>query len=79
MNIKWDSNECEERFNNLNDNEKKLLLELKDKGGKLMLLVSEVDKLIKENDKSNNKDVNYIMCNELSLECIEDFITRVNN
>jgi hypothetical protein len=36
MNVKWDSNECEERFNNLNDNEKKLLLELKDKGGKLM-------------------------------------------
>jgi len=76
MNIKWDSNECEERFNNLNDNEKKLLLELKDKGGKLMLLVSEVGKLIEENNKSSNEDVNYIMCNELSLECIEDFMLR---
>jgi len=76
MNIKWDSNECEERFNLLNDNEKKLLLELKDKGGKLMLLVSEVGKLIEENNKSSNEDVNYIMCNELSLECIEDFMLR---
>lgn len=76
MNVKWDSNECEERFNNLNDNEKKLLLELKDKGGKLMLLASEIDKLIKEVDKSSNEDVSYIMCNELSLECIEDFMVR---
>lgn len=76
MNVKWDSNECEERFNLLNDNEKKLLLELKDKGGKLMLLVSEVGKLIEEIDKSSNKDINYIMCNELSLECIEDFMLR---
>lgn len=76
MNVKWDSDECEERFNLLNDNEKKLLLELKDKGGKLMLLVSEIDKLLKEVNKSDNKDVNYIMCNEVSLESIEDFIVR---
>ena len=77
MNVKWDSNECEERFNKLNDNDKKVLLELKDKGGKLMLLVSEIDKLIKEVNKSDNEDVNYIMCNELSLECIEDFIRKI--
>lgn len=76
MNVKWDSNECEERFNNLNDNEKKIVLELKDKGGKLMLLVSEVNKLLKEVNKSDNKDVNYIMCNEVSLECIKDFMVR---
>lgn len=78
MNVKWDSNECEDKFNNLNDNKKKLLLELKDKGCKLMLLVSEIDKLIKEVNTSSNEDVNYIMCNELSLECIKDFIMRVN-
>ena len=77
MNVKWDSNECEERFNKLNDNEKKLLLELKDKGGKLLSLVCEVDELLKEVNKSDNKDVSYIMCNELSMEVISDVIRKI--
>ena len=76
MNVKFDNNECEEKFNMLNDNEKKLLLELKDKGGDLMLLVSEVDKLLKEVNKINNKDIKFIMNNELSFECIKDFISK---
>lgn len=77
MNVKFDNNECEEKFNMLNDNEKKLLLELKDKGGDLMLLVSEVDKLLKEVNKINNKDIKFIMNNELSFECIKDFISKL--
>lgn len=77
MNVKWDSNECEEKFNNL-DNDKKLLLQLKEKGCTLMSLVSEVDRLINEIDESSNEDVKYIMCNELSLECIRDLIMCVN-
>ena len=35
MNVKWDSDECEEKFNNL-DRDKKLLLQLKVEGTKLM-------------------------------------------
>ena len=77
MNVKFDNNECEEKFNMLNDNEKKLLLELKDKGGDLMLLVYEVDKLLKEVNKINNKDIKFIMNNELSFECIKDFISKL--
>ena len=77
MNVKFDNNECEEKFNMLNDNEKKLLLELKDKGSDLMLLVSEVDKLLKEVNKINNKDIKFIMNNELSFECIKDFISKL--
>ena len=77
MNVKFDNTECEEKFNMLNDNEKKLLLELKDKGGNLMLLVSEVEKLIKEVNKSTNKDVRFIMNNEVMFECIKDLISKL--
>lgn len=77
MNVKFDNTECEEKFNMLNDNEKKLLLELKDKGGNLMLLVSEVEKLLKEVNKSTNKDVRFIMNNEVMFECIKDLISKL--
>ena len=77
MNVKFDNTECEEKFNMLNDNEKKLLLELKDKGGNLMLLVSEVEKLLKEVNKSTNKDVRFIMNNEVRFECIKDLISKL--
>lgn len=73
MNVKWDSDECEEKFNNL-DRDKKLLLQLKVEGTKLMSLVSEVDRLIDEIDESSNEDVKYIMCNEVFFECIRDLI-----
>ena len=79
MNIKWDSKECEELVDKLNDIDKKNILELKEKGGELMLLIDSVSLLINNINKSKDKNVFYIMCNELGLECIKDVMDKLND
>ncbi len=79
MNIKWDSKECEELVDKLNDIDKKNILELKEKGGELMLLIDSVSLLINNINKSKDKNVYYIMCNELGLECIKDVMDKLND
>lgn len=79
MNIKWDSKECEELVDKLNDIDKKNILELKEKGGELMLLIDSVSLLINKINKSKDKNVYYIMSNELGLECIKDVMDKLND
>lgn len=79
MNIKWDSKECEELVDKLNDIDKKNILELKEKGGELMLLIDSVSLLINNINKSKDRNVFYIMCNELGLECIKDVMDKLND
>jgi hypothetical protein len=79
MNIEWDSKECEELVDKLNDIDKKNILELKEKGGELMLLIDSVSLLINNINKSKDKNVYYIMCNELGLECIKDVMDKLND
>jgi len=79
MNIKWDSKECEELVDKLNDIDKKNILELKEKGGELMLLIDSVSLLINNINKSKDRNVYYIMCNELGLECIKDVMDKLND
>ena len=59
MNIKWDCKECEELVDKLNDIDKKNILELKEKGGELMLLIDSVSLLINNINKSKDKNVYY--------------------
>ena len=79
MNTEWDSNECKELFDKLNDMDKKNVLELKEKGGELMLLIDSVNLLINNINKSKDRNVHYIMSNELGLECIRDVMSRLND
>jgi hypothetical protein len=79
MNIEWDCKVCEELVDKLNDIDKKNILELKEKGGELMLLIDRVSLLINNINKSKDKNVYYIMSNELGLECIKDVMSKLND
>ena len=79
MNNKWDSKECEELVDKLNDIDKKNIVELKEKGGELILLIDSVSLLVNNINNSKDKNVNYIMSNELGLECIKDVMDKLND
>jgi uncharacterized beta-barrel protein YwiB (DUF1934 family) len=66
-------------FDKLNATDKKNIAELKVKAGELMLLIDRVSLLIAKLDNSTDVNVNYIMCNEVGLECVEDVMIKLKH